>query len=175
MTGPYGDTRLCASLTREELDGTFFYPGPLFVSSPPSGRSQTRWDRAKEICIECPVFLSCRQNRWGQEYGVWGGLDEHERYLYRRSLMRALGRMTPPQRAALAERLFHACGGARAPRLVAVSLRTGYTVPTLKGLLAEHAEALKDRARRREDAARAAREAVGAQRPEDWAETSNAA
>lgn len=50
---------------------------------PSSDTVQAAWDEAKKICSFCPVASECRRDTLGEEYGVWGGLDEHERYLVR--------------------------------------------------------------------------------------------
>lgn len=36
---------------------------------------------AKEVCYRCPVLRQCREYSLdaGEDYGVWGGLDENER------------------------------------------------------------------------------------------------
>lgn len=50
--------------------------------------------RAKAVCRRCPVRASCLEFSLttNQEFGVWGGLTEHER----RSLRRTKRRRTPP-------------------------------------------------------------------------------
>ncbi|MGW0177080.1 WhiB family transcriptional regulator [Rhodococcus sp. NPDC003322] len=37
---------------------------------------------AKALCAECPVVQECRQHALsiGEQYGIWGGLSESERY-----------------------------------------------------------------------------------------------
>lgn len=37
--------------------------------------------KAKAVCAACPVMLLCREYALAQPepYGIWGGLDEHER------------------------------------------------------------------------------------------------
>lgn len=51
-------------------------------------------DRAKAVCVECPLKASCLQGALerGEQYGVWGGTDEAER--------RSLKRRAARQRAA---------------------------------------------------------------------------
>lgn len=36
---------------------------------------------AKRVCSNCPVKEECKIRGWNEEYGVWGGLDEDERWL----------------------------------------------------------------------------------------------
>ncbi|MDQ2881193.1 MAG: WhiB family transcriptional regulator [Actinomycetota bacterium] len=45
-----------------------------------SARSR-RADRAKAICLRCPVLEQCRRHALSarEPYGVWGGLTEEER------------------------------------------------------------------------------------------------
>lgn len=158
MTSPYGDKRLCASFSPEELEETFFYPGPLYVTKPPSAMSRKRWDMAKEVCIECPVFLSCRAENMGQEYGVWGGTDQYERSRHRRRMTSSLRKRDQEQREALAASLAERAGGAGAARAEALSWSTGYSLQTVRGLIAEHRERIGTQHTARRDAA--AREAV---------------
>jgi WhiB family transcriptional regulator, redox-sensing transcriptional regulator len=41
--------------------------------------------RAKVICARCPVIRQCAAHaiRYGERYGVWGGLSERERVVFR--------------------------------------------------------------------------------------------
>jgi WhiB family redox-sensing transcriptional regulator len=41
----------------------------------------SRAAKAKAVCAACPVMLLCREYALAQPepYGIWGGLDEHER------------------------------------------------------------------------------------------------
>ncbi|WP_245614082.1 WhiB family transcriptional regulator [Actinokineospora inagensis] len=51
------------------------------------GRARDRRVRAaKQVCSSCPVLRRCRDHalRTAEPYGVWGGLDEHERAELRR-------------------------------------------------------------------------------------------
>lgn len=46
------------------------------------GRARAmREHRAKAICAECPVMMTCRQHALsvGEPYGIWGGMSESER------------------------------------------------------------------------------------------------
>lgn len=138
MTSPYGDKRLCESLDRADLEDTFWYPGPGHMRAIPSKISQKHWERAKETCIECPVFVQCRASHWGETEGVWGGTDQHERFLYRQKLRKQLHTMDDAERQALAADLRHRVGGPDAPRAEALSLETGYSVPAIKVLVQEH-------------------------------------
>lgn len=52
----------------------------------PVDRTRAATRAAKAICRPCPVLAECRSWAMAKEaYGVWGGLDEHERARVRRS------------------------------------------------------------------------------------------
>lgn len=138
MRLPYGDTPLCRSLTRASLEATFHSPGPSQTRIVPSPGTQAAWDAAKEVCIECPVFLVCRENCWGEQYGVLGGTDQRERHLYRHRLFRALKAASPQERAAVAARLWRMHTGRHHMTPETIARRTGYSVPVVSGLLQEH-------------------------------------
>ncbi|MGA4942105.1 WhiB family transcriptional regulator [Streptomyces cinereoruber] len=77
------DRAACRKLDSEP----FFAPGGQ-PNRPPQKQAQAAWDEAKEACSHCPVLEECRRDTLGEEYGVFGGLDEHQRYLIRRALSR---------------------------------------------------------------------------------------
>lgn len=57
-------------------DGVFFHPW--------NERGPTRQERerqAKAVCATCPVIDACGEHALAvkEDYGVWGGLTEHER------------------------------------------------------------------------------------------------
>lgn len=64
----------------------FFVSGGNQLNRSPSAATQVAWNDAKKICSFCPVLTECRRDTLGEEYGVWGGLDEHERFLIRKRL-----------------------------------------------------------------------------------------
>lgn len=56
----------------------------------PAGRGSEfapQIEEAKAICAGCPVRETCLLNaiHKPERYGIWGGLDEHERHLLRRN------------------------------------------------------------------------------------------
>lgn len=155
MTSPYGDEQLCRSLSDAELEATFFYPAAENPAHKPGRLPQAAWDRAKELCIQCPVFLRCREASWGETHGVWGGTDQYERYLYRRRRMREVARMDARQREALAQAVHARHAGFRGMPPHEIARRTGYSLGMVNTLIAEHRDAM-------EAAAQAARDAVGA-------------
>lgn len=143
MTGPYGDKRLCESFSPQELDETFHYPGD--PRRPPLPLTRSAWDEAKEVCIECPAFLRCRAQCWGEMDGVLGGTDPRERYLYRRQLTRALVRQAPGERAELARSLWTMHAPYRGVTTTEIARRTGYAHHTVTELIAEHEAVLRQR------------------------------
>lgn len=145
MMPPDLSEALCATLPPDVLESTFFHPGRHNVALPPGAATQRAWDQAKEICIECPVFLRCRAGALGAEYGVVGGWDEHERHLLRRRLARQLAVKETAERAQLAERLHarHAGGLGESPQVIARG--TGYSTEAVRSLIAEHEALLEQR------------------------------
>ena len=133
----------CAELKQEELDATFDFEGPNVLANPPGAPALRAWKAAAEICIECPLYLPCREKNWGQEYGVWGGTTQHERWNYRRRLERRLGEMTAVERSRLAERMHtrFARGLGQSPDEIA--RETGYAKSAIQALIDEH-QALLD-------------------------------
>ncbi len=158
---PPKDGRLCARLTREELDATYFYPGPQNVGQKPGRRVQRRWDAAKEMCLNCPIFISCREGSWGEDYGVWGGSDQYERYLYRRRKAAALARLSAGERAALAARFAARYAGGAGESAASIARREGYSSLMVRQLLREHREAVEARRQELRTQSLAARGAVG--------------
>lgn len=76
----------------------FYAPGWGQLDRTPPPSAQARWDRAKLVCARCPVLEECRRDTLGEEYGVWGGLDEHQRYLERKRVTeRKLWRKWPEE------------------------------------------------------------------------------
>lgn len=145
MSPPDLDAGLCRQLAPEVLERTFFYPGPPNLARPPGGAAQRAWDKAKEICIECPVYLRCRASAMGAEYGVVGGTDEHERYVHRRRLNRQLAAKSDADRAALAAYLHVRYADGLGDSPVQLARATGYSKTVVAGLIAEH-QALLERA-----------------------------
>lgn len=73
--------RICAP---EDFD--LFFTNAGAPGQKPGKATQARLDQAKEICAMCPVMEECRRSTPGEEYGVWGGLDQHERWELRKQL-----------------------------------------------------------------------------------------
>lgn len=68
---------------------TFFPDGPQNARHKPSGKRLEELERAKAVCKTCPVMHQCRRDTLGEEFGVFGGLDEWERYQIRSKLWKA--------------------------------------------------------------------------------------
>ncbi|MGI5400612.1 WhiB family transcriptional regulator [Streptomyces sp. CA-135486] len=66
---------------------------------------QAAWDYAKTICARCPVLEECHRDTLGEDFGVWGGRDEHERHLERRKLPRKAKSWEPALRLAWGKEL----------------------------------------------------------------------
>lgn len=69
---------------------------PELFFSPEVEYAQQRLDReaeAKAICARCPVRTDCLEFRLADERqtdgGIWGGLDEYERWTLRKRRLRA--------------------------------------------------------------------------------------
>lgn len=82
-----------------------FFPPAGPVGKKPSKGLQRQWDEAKQICQRCPVLNQCRRDTLGEMHGVWGGLDEFQRYLIRRALPKAAKNWPPARRLALGRML----------------------------------------------------------------------
>ncbi|MBT2398366.1 WhiB family transcriptional regulator [Streptomyces sp. ISL-100] len=86
-------------------DWPYFFADGGLPASPPSAHAERMWDRAKEICAQCPALQECRRDTLGEEYGVWGGLDHHQRSLLRRKLVRNVRRWPRDQILAWGEHI----------------------------------------------------------------------
>lgn len=69
-----------------KLDPTPFFASTGQPDKIPTAAIQRSWAEAKEACSYCPVLAECQRDTLGEEYGVWGGRDERERYLIRTAL-----------------------------------------------------------------------------------------
>ncbi|WP_309484604.1 WhiB family transcriptional regulator [Streptomyces himalayensis] len=78
----------------------FFAGGPQQVSKRPAKTVLAIWAEAKEVCQKCPVLQECRRDTLGEEFGVWGGLDQWDRFLLRRKLPKQAMRWPAEKRLA---------------------------------------------------------------------------
>lgn len=92
-------------ICRWEDRNLFFAPGGQPNRSPHKVTLE-RWNQAKEICAMCPVIKECKRDTLGEEYGVFGGRDEHQRYLIRRKLHKAVWNWPEERRMAWARELY---------------------------------------------------------------------
>jgi WhiB family redox-sensing transcriptional regulator len=76
-----------------DLDVTLFFP-----DGRTGWRAQAQIAEAKAICRRCDVQAECLAfaMETGEQYGIWGGLDEDERLELRRTDRRAEGRERGP-------------------------------------------------------------------------------
>lgn len=72
----------------KSVDPRVFFPDSPQPGKPPTEEVQEKWDAAKRVCARCPVLEECRRDTLGEDFGVWGGLDERERWRLRRSLVK---------------------------------------------------------------------------------------
>jgi hypothetical protein len=93
------------AICREE-DAKFFFADAGQPNRKPAAKVQTRWDQAKEICRMCPVFTECQRDTLGEEYGVYGGRDQYERFLIRREMTKAIRRWPEGRRMAWAQEIY---------------------------------------------------------------------
>ena len=78
------------STSWRELAACRDYDPELFFPIGKAGLGRAEVQQAKAVCAECPVREQCLEFalKTGQDFGVWGGCDEDERRLLRRSLRR---------------------------------------------------------------------------------------
>lgn len=84
-----------------------FFPPSAPIGRKPSKALQAEWDKAKSICARCPVLNQCRRDTLGEQHGVWGGLDEFQRFLIRRALPKASKNWPKGRRLALGRMLWN--------------------------------------------------------------------
>lgn len=107
-------------------DGDRWFPAvarPVDVSS---ARARSAEREARQACAGCPVMEMCRD--WavvtGQEYGIWGGLAEHELAELRRERRLALRRAA--RRRAANRRALSSVGMAAGPEQVRAGFDQGW-------------------------------------------------
>lgn len=92
-------------ICRWEDRGLFFADGGQ-ANRRPSNAVQQRWEQAKEICRMCPVMNECRRDSMGEEFGVFGGLDQYERWRIRRALPKAVKNWPESKRLAWGQEIY---------------------------------------------------------------------
>lgn len=88
---------LSQGICREEDFPLFFADGGTPMT-PPGSRTAEKWRQAKEICSICPVLEECRRDTLGEEYGVFGGLDQYERAVIRKNMSKAIDKWDESRR-----------------------------------------------------------------------------
>ncbi|MFF9268585.1 WhiB family transcriptional regulator [Streptomyces rochei] len=96
---------VASAICREEDDKLFFAAAGGLPDKKPARAAQALYDQAKEICQDCPVLRQCQRDTLGEEYGVYGGRDPHERYLIRQKLAKAVKGWPLQRRLAWAEEI----------------------------------------------------------------------
>lgn len=66
-----------------ELFFTDHGPNAIYGDGPKSA-TRRAWEKAKQICVNCPVMRECARDALGEVEGVWGGLDPGQRLQLRR-------------------------------------------------------------------------------------------
>lgn len=134
--------------TCRTMDFARFFPhSPGQPDRKPTAATQAAWDEMKAYCNRCPVLAECRRDTLGEEYGVFGGRDERERYLIRKALHKAAKKWPPARRLAWGKalgRLHH--GGVSWTRIRAM---TGMPDVLGKELIAEYEAHAKAEAARK--------------------------
>lgn len=131
-----GTTALCTTLSQEQLEATFFFPATY--DRQPSQAAQAAWDVAKETCLDCPFMLRCAQEHKGEDYGVWGGVDQYERYMERRRRSKRHQRSDADRQAAEAARVYAMHAGHRGLPVHEVAFRTGHSVKAVNAMIEGH-------------------------------------
>ncbi|MFC8490683.1 WhiB family transcriptional regulator [Streptomyces sp. NPDC057235] len=123
----------------------FVDPDSFFVSGGQPDRSphpitQKAWDQAKLTCVRCPVLTECRRDTLGEEYGVYAGLDEHQRYRLRKKLAENERWKRWPEELRLEWGEHLAQLRAQGLTALAIRARTGLLPSVVDGLIAEWRE-----------------------------------
>jgi len=101
MSPPDLSGGICFGMESKELEDTFWYPGPMDPCRSPGSIPLKHWARAKEICFRCPIRQRCLETFLDERYGLYGGLDQYERYLLRRRRRRAAEKAAEEAREAV--------------------------------------------------------------------------
>lgn len=62
----------------------------------PSPRLRQAWEKAKEVCHQCPVMRECARDNLGETEGIWGGLDPIQRKELRAKHTQRVRQLTGP-------------------------------------------------------------------------------
>lgn len=87
-------------------DAKLFFAQGGVPTTKPGPKVAAKWEAAKGICRMCPVIKECRRDTLGEEYGVWGGLDQYQRVQIRRALPKAIDGWPESQRLRWAKEVY---------------------------------------------------------------------
>lgn len=94
---PWESAAACRALPQGFIDANFYADRG---SGPAGERAARGWERAREICLGCPVQPDCLATALGANYtvaeGVWGGTTPPERL----GALRRVGWVVDPDRPA---------------------------------------------------------------------------
>lgn len=69
----------------------------------PNPKLQAMWNKAKQVCADCPVIRECARDCLGEQEGVWGGLDPAQRHRIRWNHSAKVRLMTGPLKVGYAK------------------------------------------------------------------------
>lgn len=93
-------------ICRTEDEKYFFPRSTVQAGRAPTPAVQAAWDRAKQICAQCPVLAECRRDTLGEDDGVFGGLDPNQRVNRRKRLRKQARRWSPELRLEWSQELY---------------------------------------------------------------------
>lgn len=152
-----------------DLETFFMGDGSPGLRTPPPDHVQKHWDQVKEdFCKKCPVMHQCRRDTWGEQYGIWGGIDPYQRRLVRKALLRRAKNWPAARRAAWARDIYWLRVRDEPMDWTRISTRTGIPRSLAQQLFAEEEKRQKEareeraaqEAQRRQEAAQEAARAL---------------
>jgi hypothetical protein len=129
-------------ICRWEDRGIFFAEGGQ-PNRKPSATVQLLWDQAKELCAMCPVKRECARDTLGEEYGVFGGVDQFQRFKIRMALRKAVRTWPEERRRAWGKDLYELRESGM--HWSTIHTRTGMPMGAAEWLVKSYVEELKER------------------------------
>lgn len=146
----------CAELSPAEFD-RLFMDGPAQAHARPEPARQGVWDYTKDrYCIECPIFLACREQSMGEPLGVFGGTDQYERYKWRKKRSAQIMRAPKEERLALGRQIYELSQPGNGLAHSMVCRKVNLAPDTVTKLRQEYEEDLAERKREKQALTRAA-------------------
>ncbi len=114
-----------------------------------SRKVRAQWEKAKDICLDCPVMLLCARDGLGESDGIWGGTDPLERRTARGLNSVRVRKLEGPDKEEYAATAYYLLkerkqGAQEIARLLGVGVGTAtYLIEWHKAWLKEQAEAPK--------------------------------